>query len=180
MVWDWSSDGRYMIGEILNPKTRRDLWVMPLFGDRKAFAYLQTEFDEREGKFSPDVHWVAYASDDTGRFEIYVQSFPSPSEKFQVSSGGGDFPVWRRDGKELFFVSSDNKMMAAEVKTAGGRFQAGVPKALFGTRLAELSDVHDGIPYDISRDGRFLLVTPQWALGRPMTVVINWNVGLKK
>jgi hypothetical protein len=113
---------------------------------------------------------VAYASDDTGRFEIYVQSFPTPSEKFQVSSGGGDFPVWSRDGKELFFVSADSKMMAAEVKTAGKRFQAGVPKVLFATRLAELSDVHNGIPYDISRDGRFVVVTPQWTQGRPMTV----------
>jgi Tol biopolymer transport system component len=179
-VRDWSSDGRYMIGEILSSKTGTDLWVMPLFGDRKAFAYLQTEFDEREGRFSPDVRWVAYASNDTGRFEIYVQSFPNPSEKFQVSNGGGAFPVWSRDGKELFFVGSDSKMMAVEVKTAGRKFEAGIPKALFATRLSELSDLHSGIPYDVSRDGRFLLVTPQWKPGRPMTVVINWNVGLKK
>jgi eukaryotic-like serine/threonine-protein kinase len=179
-VWDWSSDGRYMIAEILNPKTRRDLWVTPLFGDRKAFPYLQTEFDEREGKFSPDVHWVAYASDETGRFEIYVQGFPNPSEKFQVSTTGGDFPVWSREGRELFFLSADHKMMVAGVKTAGGRFEASAPKALFATRVAELADVNLGIPYDVTRDGHFLLVTPQSTPGRPMTVVINWNVGLKK
>jgi dipeptidyl aminopeptidase/acylaminoacyl peptidase len=169
-----------LIGEILNPKTGRDLWVTPLSGDRKPFVYLQTEFDERESKFSPDAHWVAYASDETGRFEIYVQAFPKPSQKFQVSSSGGDFPVWSRDGKELFFLGAEYQMTVAEAKTAGGTFHAGVPKALFTTRLGELADVHNGVPYDVSADGRFLLVTPQSPPGRPMTVVINWQKELKQ
>jgi Tol biopolymer transport system component len=177
-IWDWSSDGRYMIIEITAPKTRRDIWIKPMFGDRKVFPYLQTEFDEREGKFSPDVRWIAYASNETGRPEIYVQGFSNPGEKFQVSTSGGGFPLWSRDGKELFFLSADHKMMAAEVKAAGGKFQAGIPKVLFATRAAELPDVTT--PYDVTKDGRFLMVTPQNPPGRPMTVMINWTVGLKK
>ena len=172
---DWSRDGRYIIEEVRGFKTKNDIWVLPLFGDRKPFPYLQTEFNEQYAKLSPNGQWLAYASDETKRFEVYVQTFPTPGGKWQVSTKGGNRPVWSRDGKELYFIGSDEKMMAAEVK-GSAKFEAGVPKPLFDTRLP-------GGPawYDVSKDGRFLIpIQLEQSVNAPMTVVVNWTKGLKK
>jgi len=104
---DWSRDGRYVIEIIADPKTNLDLWVLPLFGDHKPFPYLQTEFNEVDGRLSPNGRWLAYQSDETSRPEIYVQTFPTPGSKLQVSIDSGWSPVWSRDGKELFFIGAD-------------------------------------------------------------------------
>jgi Tol biopolymer transport system component len=128
---DWSLDGKFILYENVDPKTKYDLWVLPMFGDRKPLACLQTEFNETHARFSPDGRWVAYVSDESGRAEVYVQSFPATGGKWQISSGGGDEPLWRRDGKELFYVAADGKLMAAEVNQSASTFQAGVPKPLF-------------------------------------------------
>jgi hypothetical protein len=172
---DWSRDGRYIIEQTSNdPKTRTDIWVLPLFGDRKPFPYVRTEFGETGGKLSPDGRWLAYASDETSRNEVYVQTFPEHGGKWQVSANGGDRPVWSRDGKELFFIDADRKLMAVPVK-AGPKFEAGAPQPLFDTRVGA-----DG-RYDVSKDGRFLIPTQiQQNVGAPMTVVINWQAALKK
>jgi Tol biopolymer transport system component len=98
-VDDWSRDGRYIILNTVNPRTKFDVWVLPIFGDRKPFPYLQTEFTERYARLSPDGHWLAYTSDESKRDEIYVQSFPTPGGKWQVSTNGGERSVWSRDGK---------------------------------------------------------------------------------
>jgi len=173
---DWSRDGRYLFEETPNGgKTAGDIWVLPLFGDRKPFPYLQTEFNERSAKLSPDGQWLAYASDETKRYEIYVQTFPNPGGKWQVSSNGGGLPIWSRDGKELFFIGADQKLMAVEVK-GGAKFEAGVPKLLFDTHLSGLNS-----GYDVSKDGRFLIpLAMEQATAPPMTVVINWNAGMKR
>jgi Tol biopolymer transport system component len=118
---DWSKDGRFIFYQMPASKTGQDLWIAPQFpqgagGDRKPFAYLQSQFDEQDGRFSPDGKWVAYVSNESGRDEIYVQSFPISGAKFQISSSGGSEPQWRNDGTELFYLAADGKLMAAPVK----------------------------------------------------------------
>lgn len=140
---DWSRDGRYLLYQRPGEKTGQDLWIAPQLpegagGDRKPFPWLQTQFDESEGKFSPDGHWVAYVSNESGRNEIYVQSYPLSGAKFQISTGGGAQPKWRKDGTELFYVAADQMLMAVPVKL--GRppaepFQPGPPKPLFAVPI---------------------------------------------
>jgi len=172
---DWSRDGRYIIEEIRDAKSY-DIWVLPLFDDRKPFPYLQNDFNERFAKLSPNGQWLAYVSDETKRDEVYVQGFSGTRSgsggKWQVSTSGGIYPVWSRDGKELFFIGSDQKLMAVEVN-GGAKFEAGVPKPLFETRGATF--------FDVSKDGRFLIPTQtEQSAGVPITVVVNWTAGLKK
>ena len=171
---DWSRDGRYLIE--VTGGTAGDLWVQPLFGDKKPFSYLATPFAENQPKLSPDGKWLAYASDESRRYQIYVQSFPKPGSKAQISTDGGRKPVWSRDGKELYFIGDDRKMMAVSVKT-GERFEAGTPKALFQTGIGPgaLND------FDVSKDGRFLIPTQvEEVADSPLTVVVNWPALLKK
>ena len=177
---DWSRDGRYIIEEMgPNPGTGYDIWVLPLTpdksGERKPFPYLKTEFNERFAKLSPDGRWLAYSSDETKRFEVYVQTFPTPGGQQQISINGGTRPVWSRDGKELFFIGLDDKMMAVEIKS-GAKLEAGVPKPLidarFPTQLAW---------FDVDKNGRFLIpASGDLVVNVPMTVVVNWTMGLKK
>jgi len=173
---DWSRDGRYIIYTVDDPKTSFDIWVLPLFGDRKPFPYVHTEFGEGYPKLSPNGQWLAYASDETKRNEVYVETFPTRGGKWQVSTNGGIDPVWSRDGKELFFIGSDQEMMAVEVN-GGAKFEASVPKPLF--RLTSHFDLNTR--FDVSKDGRFLIPTPvEQSANVPMTVVVNWTAGLKK
>ena len=172
---DWSRDGRYIIGAVMDPKTKLDIWVLPLFGDRKAFPYLNMEYNESWAKLSPNGQWLAYTSDETKRSEVYVQSFPHPGRKSQISTDGGIRPVWSRDGKQLFFIGPGRKMMAVDVN-AGASFEAGVPKPLFDSRLGA-----GNATFDVSKDGRFLIpARVEEAGSEPITVVINWTAGLKK
>ncbi len=131
---DWSPDGRYIIEVVQEQREKLQIWIVPLFGDRKAFPYLQSNANEHYAKLSRDGRWLAYTSDETGRDEVYVQSFPSPGGKRQISNDGGSRPIWSKDGKELFYIGADGKLMAADVKS-GVEFDVGVPKTLFDTRL---------------------------------------------
>jgi len=176
---DWSRDGRFIIFSQNDTKARSGIWVLPLSGDRppvpgKPFPFMQTEFNEFEAKLSPDSKWVAYTSNESGQNEVYVQTFPSPGGKAPISTGGGSRPVWRRDGRELFYIAADGKLMAVEVKT-GSKFEAGAPKPLFDTRPG-------GRQFDISPDGRrFLLANVSEDAGHtPMTVVVNWTSQVKR
>jgi eukaryotic-like serine/threonine-protein kinase len=174
---DWSPDGRLIAFESQDPTTGSDLWVLPLFGDRKPIPFLQTEFNEGQGQFSPDGRWMAYSSDESGRREVYVQAFPASSGKWQISTAGGAFPRWRRDGKELFYLAADQKLMAVAVQ-ADSTLQAGRPQALFDAHVFGAPIV----PYSVSADGqRFLVNTPaQEVNSSPITVVLNWTSELKK
>jgi eukaryotic-like serine/threonine-protein kinase len=178
---DWTRDGRYLVEEVCcDPKKGWAIWVLPLFGDRKPFPFLETEFAERWAKLSPDGKWLAYASDETKRYEIYVQTFPTPGGKWQISTNGGEIPVWSRDGRELFFIGLDRKLMAVEMKSdavnRGARFEAGVPKSLFDTRIISRYPW-----FDVSKDGRFLMPIPtEPSDNAAITVVINWAAELKK
>src|SRR5262249_12095065 len=131
---DWSRDGKLLLYTAVDPKSGRDLWVLPLDGERKPIPYLQTPFDEAQGQFSPDGRWVAYTSTDSGRPEIYVQPFPASGGKWQISTAGGVTPRWRADGKELFYISLDRKLMAVDI-TAAAKFEAGIPRPLFTMRI---------------------------------------------
>jgi len=181
--YDWSPDGRYLLYAARSRGTSLDLWVLPLAGDnRKPWLYLKTEFDEDSGQFSPDGRFVAYNSNESGKNEIYVQPFPAPSGgKWRVSNEGGTQPRWRRDGKEMFYVSKDAKLMAVEV-SLNPVFKAGIPKALFPVSYNGSSN-----EYDVATDGQRFLVNsifPGTEPGSPasphLTVVLNWQAGLKK
>jgi Tol biopolymer transport system component len=171
---DWSRDGRFLIYDQRTEKGTNAIWVLPLSGDRKPIAYLSSDYGYYAGKLSPDGRWMAYASIETGRFEVYVQSFPGKSGKFQISTGGGFREQWSRDGKEIFYIAPRG-MMAVDVK-AGEKFEAGAPKALFEMRLVGQQT------YSVSPDGRRFLVPtlPEEVAGAPLTVVLNWTAGLKK
>ena len=177
---DWSADGHYLFEETnAASKTLNDIWVAPMSpqgGGRKPYPYLRTEFTEGQAKLSPNGKWLAYRSDETKRSEIYVMTFPNPGGKWQISTGGGTNPAWSRDGRELFFVSTDNKMMAVETKGTGDRLEAGVPQALFDVRIGV-----GNTRFDVAKDGKFLIPTPlERNASAPLTVVVNWTTAFKK
>jgi Tol biopolymer transport system component len=176
---DWSADGRYLLYE--NPGgTSADLWVLPLFGDRKPIPFLQAEFSEQEGRFSPNGRWIAYTSNEARRREVFVQSFPAGAGKWQISTEGGYVPRWSRDGKELFYIAADGKFMAVPV-SAGATFEAGVPKALFQTWLVGFQ-VGGFNHYAVSADSqRFLMNVPTGEGNKsPITVMVNWLAGIRR
>jgi hypothetical protein len=148
---------------------------------------LQTQFAERQGQFSPDGRWIAYTSNESGpdQYQVYVQSFPAGAGKFQVSTGaGGTQPRWRRDGKEIFYIAADGKIMAVDVKTAP-KFEAGAPKALFDPRMAIGGPAYTYFRYDVTADGKRFLVNsvagaPESSASTPITVVLNWQAALKR
>ena len=140
----WSPDGQLIVFELLDPKTSYDIWAVPLNGDRKPRPLLQTEFQELEGQISPDGRWLAYASNETRRLEVYVRPLSAAAGKWQISTGGGSYPRWRRDGKELFYLSRDRKLMAVQINSSGPAIEAGIPHALFDVRLAGVFNSGNG------------------------------------
>jgi Tol biopolymer transport system component/tRNA A-37 threonylcarbamoyl transferase component Bud32 len=173
---DWSRDGRFIFYESFTTNTRIDLWYLPVDGDRKPVPYLQTEFNEAHARLSPDGKWLAYASDETGRPEIYVQSFPTPGAgKFLISTGGGDQPAWRRDGKELYYLTQDRKLMSVDVKTVPS-FEASPPKLLFRAHVPVMAITTFRNHYAVSADGQKFLITtiPEAESAAPLVVVLNW------
>src|SRR5499433_2126200 len=152
--YDWSPDGKFILYGTISPNTGNDLWLLPLFGDQKPTPFIQTEFNETQGRFSPDGRWVAYSSNESGQFQVYVQSFPISGGKWQVSTTGGAQPQWRRDGKELFYLAPDRKIMSVEVNGPGSTFVPGIPKPLFDVRVITLFPGAGGaVYYAVSSDG---------------------------
>jgi serine/threonine protein kinase len=176
---DWSSDGQLIVYQTLNPKTKWDLWVLQMSGDRQSFPFLQTEFNEREAQFSPDGKWIAYTSDESGAPEVYVQTFPASGARWRVSTDGGRQPRWRRDGRELFYITADGKLMAVAVKL-GATFEAAVPQTLFGTRVLTLTNFRN--QYAVTADGQRFLInsTIEETNANPISVVVNWTADLKQ
>ena len=151
--------------------------VLPLFGDKKPFPFLRTPFNESQGQFSPDGRWIAYVSNDSGPSQVYVAPFPGRGGKAQVSTGGGTSPRWRHDGKELFYVAADLKLMAAVVNGQRAGFEVGTVQPLFAVRPPLFRSF-----YDASLDGQRFLVNnlPEQTTASPITVVLNWTAGLKE
>jgi serine/threonine protein kinase len=169
---DWSSDGKYVLYE-----RGADLWFVAI-PELRATQFLKASSTLKNARFSPDGKWVAYSSNESGRWEIYVTSFPGAQGKWQVSNTGGDQPKWRSDGKELFYLSNDGKIMAIPVKT-GANFDAGTPTALFQANPREIIATSEQFSYDVSKDGqKFLINTQLKTAVAPMSVVLNWSTKL--
>jgi eukaryotic-like serine/threonine-protein kinase len=171
---DWSRDGKYVLYERMP-----DLWYLRL-SDLQPSLFLKTTSTLRSPRFSPDGKWVAYSSNESGRWEVYVTSFPEAHGKWQVSNAGGAQPRWRGDGSELFYLSNDEKIMAVPVKT-GANFDAGTPVMLFQANPREMFATSEIYSYDVSKDGqRFLINTQLKTAMTPMSVVLNWAAKLTK
>jgi eukaryotic-like serine/threonine-protein kinase len=175
----WSPNGQLLAFVDIDPTTSRDIWVLRM-SDRKAQPFLRTTFNESGPRFSPDGRWLAYVSDESGRYEVYVQPYPGPGGKWQISTDGGTEPIWNRNGRELFYRSGD-KMMAVDIATQPS-FIAGKPRMLFeGPYLPAPGTVPN---YDVSPDGqRFLMLKPVEQAGAAPTqinVVLNWSEELKR
>jgi Tol biopolymer transport system component len=173
--WDWSRDGKYILCRKAN-----EVWYLT-WPDRVAKPLLQARWTVLNAQLSPDGRWVAYASNETGSMEIYVSPFPSVNGKWQVSNGGGQEPRWRQDGKELFYVSAEGKMMSVGVVT-GASFKGSTPVALFQTHRRQPISAQDAFSYDVSSDGqKFLIITRMdEASAAPPSVLLNWASEMEK
>ena len=164
---DWSPDGRYLLYRGESAKTDYDLWALPRFGDRKPFPVAQTTFEEDDGRFAPDGRWIAFQSNETGQNEIYVQPFPGPGPKIQVSVGGGRSPRWPRASRELFYLGPENRVMAVSITARGSTISGDAPRGLL--------NLHEGDSYDVAPDGQRFLVNRVVGDVSPVTIVLNWS-----
>jgi len=169
----WSGDGRFIAyNSTPEGKSNSELWILPLFGDRKPFPFLETHSNVAEGRFCPRGGWIAYSSDESGRSEVYVTSFPGHQGKWQVSQSGGSMPRWRRDGKELFFFAADNHLQAVSVKISGTDFEVGQAQSLFAVSRKGVAIWR----YDVLPDGQHFVVTASnQAAPANITLVTNWT-----
>ncbi len=190
-IRDWSLDGQYLLYDGRDENRRFRLAIWPLKGDQKPILYPHDRFNEAQGQFAPrpdgtpadPPRWIAFTSDASGQNEIYVQSFPPGTRPIPISNGGGSEPRWSRDGKELFYISRDGSLMAVNV-TLEPEFVRGTATELFKTRIPSGGSAGFLFHYDVAPDGKFLVITrPQekeGAVSPPITVVLNWQAGLKK
>ena len=201
----WSADGRFLLYISIDPQTAADLWVVPVVGDRTPSVFLKTPFREVYGAFSPDGRWVAYHSNESGRPEVYLRPFVPPvipnsaagtgagadrsvrlqpdpvGGQWQVSTAGGIHPVWRPDGRELYYLNPAGAMMAAPITVTGSTLEPGAPVVLFPTRIVGGGvDAQQGRQYDVAPDGRFLINTVLDDAAAPITLLQNWNPEGKK
>ena len=175
----WSPDGQVLLFDHQDKAGKFSIWALPLSGNRKPYTFVESHFNSQMGKFSPDGHWVAYVSSDSGAEEVYVAPFPGPGSRIQVSSGGGSQPRWRGDGQELFYLSPELKMMAAQVTAAAGDFRVGSVQTLF--TFSALGGV-PGYLYDVTADGQKFIIAQDFQLTStvPLTLVTNWFAELKQ
>jgi dipeptidyl aminopeptidase/acylaminoacyl peptidase len=175
---DWSPDGRFLLYTLVNnPRTGWGIWYVPLSGDRKPVSFVETTFLERAGQFSPDGHWVAYHSNESGPYEVYVRSFPGPGGQQQVSTLGGIQPRWSSDGRELYYIAPNGTLMAVPITMKGTALEPGTPVALFQTRIwGGGTNATQGQQYDVAPDGRVLInVVTNAAAAAPITLLLNWK-----
>jgi eukaryotic-like serine/threonine-protein kinase len=179
---DWSHDGRHVMyiggGRAI---ARSDLWMAPLSSPKTARPLLQSAFVETHGRFAPHGPWFAYASNETGQLEVYVDRFPDLGDKRLVSTKGGRWPRWSSDGRELIYVSPENQLMAVDVRAIAGRLVVGVPRPLFTIRPRPAVRL-DAYPYDVSRDGQRFIVNTlvEDTASTAITIVLNWTGNLPK
>jgi len=169
----WSHDGKFLAYNQTDSKTKQDLWLLSPTGDRKPVIFLRTPFNETEPAFSPDGRFLAYTSDESGTWQIYVQTVPRSANRWQVSTASGLQPSWRQDGKEMFFVSNERKLMAVDVKTNAG-FEAGVPHELFALHFDNVPELY--YVYTPGADGKRFLVAnvADETTFSPIQIVSNW------
>ena len=180
---DWSRDGRFILYRSSDPTTGYDIWALPLEKEGttgKPIPVVGTAFEERDGQFSPDGKWVAYESNESNRFEIYVQQFPTAKGKIPISTNGGAQVRWAPNGKELFYIALDGRLMAVPVRIAadGQSIDPGTPTPLFNTRVGGALQGAGAArqQYMVSPDGqRFLMTTLAQDSATPITVILNWK-----
>ena len=186
-----SAVSRVLMYYSLDPQTNADLWVMPMASDSTPAVFLKTPFREVWGSFSPDGRWVAYQSNESGRPEIYIRPFVAPASataatrasggQWQVSTAGGIMPLWRPDGKELYYLNPAGAMTAAQVTVTGSTLEPGEPVELFPTRIYGGGvDSQQARQYDVGPDGRFLINSVLDEVAAPITLVQNWNPDAKQ
>jgi len=183
---DWSGDGRSLLYWENAKATGRDLWILPVTPDGTPVPdtaprpYLRTPANESWGRFSPEPvpRWVAYQSDETGSFEIYIDAFPTPRGKKQISTAGGTYPQWGAGGRELFYVSPDFTLMVVDLKATANGLEPSAPSELFPLPAVDVGYS----PYEVTPDGRRFLVlaTPEHSVPQPLTVIVNWPALLKE
>ncbi len=174
----WSPDGKYVLLDHIAPEAqgKTSIWVLPMFGDHKAYPLISNDFNSTLSQFSPDGHWVAYDSNESGRDEIYAVAFPNPTARFQISTAGGANVQWRADGKELYYTDPDNKIMAVDIGTRGDALEIGTPHALWQPRLQAVNP-----PYAATADGkRFLANELPVQSTSHLSLVLNWDAELRK
>jgi hypothetical protein len=182
---DWSRNGRWVLTREKSPDTGYDIWKVPMAPDGKMAAgavptpYLRTGFNEQGGRSSPEPspRWVAYHSNESGQYEVYIDAFPEPRGKKRISTAGGISPQWGGGGRELFYASPDNKLMAVSLKLGADTVEPSAPRELFRAPLRSPA----GPTYEPSRDGqRFLVLTSPEQEPQPLTLIANWPTLLKK
>jgi serine/threonine protein kinase/Tol biopolymer transport system component len=172
-----SPGGRFLLYVFGSGTLRRsDLWVLPLIGGSKPFAFMGSPFTETQGQFSPDGRWIAYSSNESGQLEIYVAPFPGPGGPWRVSAAGGAWPRWRSDGSEVFYVDAANTLNSAQVSSRGSDFVVGPVQPLFPVRLRPQVR-QDAFPYDVSPDGQRFLVNSfvEETTSTAITLMVNWT-----
>ena len=178
---DWSPDGRFVLYRAVDAATNFELWALPVGRDQQPIPFLKAAYGVSDGQFSPDGRWVAYSSNESGKWEVFVAPFPGPGGNWKISTAGGSEPRWRRDGKQLYYLAPDGNLMAVDV-TAGPSFEAGLATPLFRTRRREPVSSTDTYCFDVTADGqKFLVNTDVGELtSSPLTAVLNWTEGLKR
>ena len=181
---DWSRDGRFLIYHENVPGSQRDLWILPFTPEGKTpegakpRPYLVTNFNEVNARFSPEPspRWVAYQSDESGHYEVYIRGFPEPRTQVPISTAGGRYPEWAAGGRELFYVAPDNRLMAVGLTITGDTVRPSTPRALFTLPIIE----NGWSPYDTIDGQRFLVRAVPQGASPPLTVIVNWPALLKK
>ena len=174
----WSRDGKFLLYTVGSPAaSNRDVWVLPMTGERKPFPFQTGRFQEGEARFSPDSKWVAFTSDESGQSQVYVTPFPGPGGRWPVSTTGARHPRWRRDGKELFFEVAGG-IASADVSGEKDIFQVGPVRVLF---RASILSGGTRPRWDVAPDGQHFLVALENSEDEivPITLVVNWMAGLK-
>jgi eukaryotic-like serine/threonine-protein kinase len=174
---DWSPDSRFLLYRTPSLTTGFDLWALPMIGEAKPFPVVQTSFEERDAQFSPDGKWIAYQSNESGRTEVVMQPFPGPGGKHQISTDGGAQVRWRADGRELFYIATDGRLMAVPIRYSsdGGTVEAGAPVTLFATRAGGAAPGVNKQTYVVSPDGQRFLMSVVEETAPPIAVILNWK-----
>ena len=179
---DWSPDGKLLLYSEIDPKTKSDLWYVPVdAGSRTSVAFARSDFNESSGRFSPDGRWVAYVSDESGRWEAYVRPFPSGAGKWRISTDGGAQPQWSRDGKELFYLSGatlSKTVRSVALRTNGAAFEASAPKPLFEAHVNDWYPLYNSLFYAPTADRqRFFVSYVEGSVDSVLNVLTNWTPG---